>query len=242
MMDFPPLIKDYLLDEDSTSSNPTDEPAAAVGVGFAALPASSPTDAREMFLDEFQASAEANLAKHIDAMAAMPWIGKMVTKHNMKGAEPLLGGVLNYITDEKLFQVVYRDGSTETLGIDKLRDRRSLALLLGDDEDDINFDPNLWGKGGDQQEAGDDVAAAAAMNNVVHHQVLQNAAGGITARASTSAGDRGKGTVAAAKPKTKSHTATPRPKKPRTLQQDPSSYVPLAYRETKADDYYWYGR
>ncbi|CAN1852102.1 hypothetical protein LINPERHAP1_LOCUS40506 [Linum perenne] len=53
---------------------------------------------------------------------------------------PEVGGVVSYLVDKKLFEVVYRNGKIETMDLDKLQRHRYIATLAGEDQDDIKFD------------------------------------------------------------------------------------------------------
>ncbi|CAN1137056.1 hypothetical protein LINPERPRIM_LOCUS21284, partial [Linum perenne] len=85
-------------------------------------------------------------------MDPIRYIGKIITKDDHYSSDmgpPDIGGIVNYLPNRKLFQVVNQDGSTETIDINNLMTRRFFASAARIDQDDIKFDPALalWSRG-----------------------------------------------------------------------------------------------
>ncbi|CAN1852147.1 hypothetical protein LINPERHAP1_LOCUS40521, partial [Linum perenne] len=117
-------------------------------------------DGLNKFRNDIRASAKAHIKKHFEAMKPIHWIGKLIMNDDMQTLGlPEVGGVVNYLVDKKLFEVVYQNGKIETMDLEKLQRYRHIATLAGEDQDDIEFDTQLalWSKGFiDQEEEEDD--------------------------------------------------------------------------------------
>ncbi|CAN0886753.1 hypothetical protein LINGRAHAP2_LOCUS15430 [Linum grandiflorum] len=189
------------------------------------------------FINRVRAIAEANLIRKFDTLDPIRWIGKIVTKVEFFNPDPAdTGCVVNYFPDRKLYEVLYRSGKTEFVHFDQVQFLRHVATLMADDRDDIKFDSRLarWSQGVIEEEEREDAEEEEEGKGAMGPPESTIA----SSSSSRPVDNKGKGVA-----ETDDDDAAPKrrkTRKARTKQEHPSTYVALAFREKKADDYYWY--